>query len=172
MFSVRMGAEVTGRDYDLPTSLAVAAALLSAKDPLCLSDAGFLFSFGSLCGICMLTPLFECLFGCGTEKKNIWTHMGKAVSASLAVNLFLLGPMLYFYFEIPPYSVFLNLFVIPALPVIMGTGLSGSVMILLVKPIGIILLKSSGVILWAYDRLCSAAVMLPFGRITAGKPSV
>lgn len=53
---------------------------------------------------------------------------------------------------------------IPALPVIMGTGLSGSVMILLVKPIGIILLKSSGVILWAYDRLCSAAVMLPFGR--------
>ena len=66
--------------------------------------------------------------------------MGKAVSASLAVNLFLLGPMLYFYFEIPPYSVFLNLFVIPALPVIMGTGLSGSVMILLVKPIGIILL--------------------------------
>ena len=61
---------------------------------------------------------------------------------------------------------------IPALPVIMGTGLSGSVMILLVKPIGIILLKSSGVILWAYDRLCSAAVMLPFGRITAGKPSV
>ena len=108
MFSVRMGAEVTGRDYDLPTSLAVAAALLSAKDPLCLSDAGFLFSFGSLCGICMLTPLFECLFGCGTEKKNIWTHMGKAVSASLAVNLFLLGPMLYFYFEIPPYSVFLN----------------------------------------------------------------
>lgn len=133
MFSVRMGAEVTGRDYDLPTSLAVAAALLSAKDPLCLSDAGFLFSFGSLCGICMLTPLFECLFGCGTEKKNIWTHMGKAVSASLAVNLFLLGPMLYFYFEIPPYSVFLNLFVIPALPVIMGTGLSGSVMILLVN---------------------------------------
>ena len=61
-----------------PQSLAVAAALLSAKDPLCLSDAGFLFSFGSLCGICMLTPLFECLFGCGTEKKNIWTHMGKA----------------------------------------------------------------------------------------------
>ena len=39
MFSVRMGAEVTGRDCDLPTSLAVAAALLSAKDPLCLSDA-------------------------------------------------------------------------------------------------------------------------------------
>ena len=58
-----------------PTSLAVAAALLSAKDPLCLSDAGFLFSFGSLCGICMLTPLFECLFGCGTEKRiygRIW----------------------------------------------------------------------------------------------------
>ena len=35
---------MTGRDCDLPTSLAVAAALLSAKDPLCLSDAGFLFS--------------------------------------------------------------------------------------------------------------------------------
>ena len=172
MFFIRMGAEVTGRDYDLPTSLAVAGALISAKDPLCLSEAGFLFSFGALCGICMLTPLFEHLFGCGMEQKHVSMYVQKGLSASLAVNLFLLGPVLYFYFEIPPYSVLLNLIVIPVLPIVMGAGMFGSAALLFVKPVGVVLLKISGIILWMYDRLCSAAVMLPFGRITAGRPSV
>ncbi len=123
MFSVRMGAEMTGRDYDLPTSLAVTAALFSAKDPPLSVRCRILFSFGSLLGICMLTPLFECLFGCGTEKK-IYGRMGKAVSASLAVNLFFAWSLCCtFYFEIPPYSVFfLNLFVIPALHLLWEQG--------------------------------------------------
>lgn len=73
----------------------------------------------------MLTPLFECLFGCGTEKKNIWTHMGKTVSASLAVNLFLLGPMLYFYFEIPAVLGFFKFVCDPGSPGYYGNGAVG-----------------------------------------------
>lgn len=178
MFCVRMGAEAAGRDYDLPTSLALAAAWICAEDPFSLTDPGFLFSFGALCGICMLTPLLEHLFFCGGKQTEEKRRIGKKASlrkglcGSLAVNLFLLGPTLYFYFEIPPYSVFLNLIVIPALSILMGAGMFGTAAILCIRPVGSVLLKAASMVLWLYDRLCEGVQMLPFGRIIAGKPSI
>ena len=132
MFLVRVGADMTGRDYDLPTSLALAAAVICAWQPLYLSDAGFLLSFGAILGIWLLSPVIAELLGCGREKKSgrAWKTMrdrpgrtrtekikkalavrmqktaascAESLAASIAVNLMLLGPMLYFYFEIPPY---------------------------------------------------------------------
>ena len=41
MFAVRVGADMSGRDYDLPTSLAFAAAVIVFCQPLYLFDAGF-----------------------------------------------------------------------------------------------------------------------------------
>lgn len=178
MFCVRMGAEAAGRDYDLPTSLALAAAWICAEDPFSLTNPGFLFSFGALCGICMLTPLLEHLFFCGgkqtEEKRGIGkkASLRKGLCGSLAVNLFLLGPTLYFYFEIPPYSVFLNLIVIPALSILMGAGMLGTAAILCIRPVGSVLLKAASMVLWLYDRLCEGVQKLPFGRIIAGKPSI
>ena len=69
------------------------------------------------------------------------------------VNLLLLGPVLYFYFEIPPYSVLLNLLVIPVMPVAMGAGIAGSILALLSGPAGGAVLKICGVVLWSYDQL-------------------
>ena len=51
------------------------------------------------------------------EKKPVFL---KGLSASFAVNTVLMGPVLWFYYEIPVYSVILNLVVIPLLPVAMG----------------------------------------------------
>lgn len=53
MFLMRIGADMTGRDYDLPTSLSLAAAAVCAWQPLYLADAGFLLSFGAILGICL-----------------------------------------------------------------------------------------------------------------------
>ena len=59
MFLIRVGADITGRDYDLPTSLALSAALLCAQQPLYLQDAGFQLSFGALFGIIALNPVMD-----------------------------------------------------------------------------------------------------------------
>mgnify|MGYP000054906788 FL=1 len=56
------------------------------------------------------------------EKKPVFL---KGLSASFAVNTVLMGPVLWFYYEIPVYSVILNLVVIPLLPVAMGAGFWG-----------------------------------------------
>lgn len=213
MFLVRVGADMTGRDYDLATSLALAAAVLCWRQPLYITDAGFLLSFGAILGLVLLSPVFaEMLWteepkvtvrkngrvkGCVKEGRGK-AECGKAerlksgcinaaeylkadrlkagrwlaggLASSLSVNLLLLGPVLYFYFEIPPYSVFLNLLVIPVMPVAMGAGIAGSILALLSGPAGGAVLKICGVVLWSYDQLCAAAGMLPGSRLVTGKP--
>ena len=187
MFLIRIGADITGRDYDLPTSLALSAAVLCAVQPLNLMDAGFLLSFGSILGIALLGPVFSEMTGCGDMREQIRIKEEKkkktvlfrfllkifeGLSTSLAVNVLLLGPMLYFYFEIPPYSVLLNLVVIPVMPLAMGAGILGSGLALIWDPAGGAVIRLSGAVLFFYDRVCEAASILPGSRIVTGKPDL
>lgn len=191
MYLLRVGADMTGRDYDLATSLAAAAAVLCARQPLYLTDAGFLLSFGAILGLVLLNPVFtemvrsQTLESAADKEKirGIRSHIrvrafaagrwfSAGLASSLAVNVFLLGPVLYFYFEIPPYSVFLNLLVLPIMPVAMGAGIAGSALTLLSDSLGGLVLQLSGGVLWLYDRICSAAGMLPGSRFVTGKPDI
>ena len=194
MFLIRVGADMTGRDYDLATSLAVAAAILCARQPLYVTDAGFILSFGAILGMVLLSPVFTEMFRSETletvaaEHKEKRPGKGKrcrkrklaaavlrltgSFSSSLAVNILLLGPMLYFYFELPPYSVILNLLVIPIMPVAMAAGIIGSALTLLSDGIGGAVLGVSGAVLWLYDVLCAAAGALPGSRFVTGKPGI
>ena len=54
MFLMRMGAVVTGREYDGLTALSAAALVVLGKNPLRLFDAGFLLSFGAILGLSLI----------------------------------------------------------------------------------------------------------------------
>lgn len=170
MFLVKMGAEVTGRDYDLPTSLALSAALLCAGQPLYLTDAGFLLSFGAILGISLLGPVFTEMFWGNLPAVPLLKGALSGLGTSLAVNIFLLGPMLYFYFEIPPYGVLLNLLVIPLMPAVMGAGLLGSALAVVSDTLGGWILAVCGILLTFYDGVCAGAGNLPADRIVTGRP--
>ena len=187
MFLVRIGADMTGRDYDLPTSLSLAAAVICAWQPLYITDAGFQLSFGAILGIWLLTPvlaeMFRCgqMFRCGREDRggkvsSVFCALKKklleSVSSSLAVNLFLSGPLLYFYFEVPPYSVILNILVIPVMPLAMGAGLGGLAAGMVLPSAGGAVLQVCRAVLWLYDMACGAAGKLPGSRIVTGKPGL
>lgn len=183
MFLVRIGADMTGRDYDLPTSLSLAAAAVCAWQPLFLGDAGFLLSFGAILGISLLGPVFSEMFTGGKRQKNrkdrtaaekrlsLVTDALESFGSSMAVSLMLLGPTLYFYFEIPPYSVVLNVLVIPAMPFAMGAGLAGLLLCLASEPAGAAVLQICRGVLWFYDRACNAAGSLPGNRFITGQPA-
>ena len=64
MFLIRAGADVWGRDYDLPTSLLVSAAAACLWQPLYLADAAYQLSYGAILGIALLTPVFEAMLHC------------------------------------------------------------------------------------------------------------
>ena len=172
MFLVRIGADVTGRDYDLPTSLSISAAILCARQPLYLTDAGFLLSFGAILGIILLGPVFEEMTGSAGTKSRILKSILGSLAVSLAVNVMLLGPVLYFYFEVPPYSVLLNLLVIPLMPVAMGAGVIGSAAAVVWELPGSVVLKLCKAVLWGYDSVCSAASALPGSRFVSGRPGL
>lgn len=192
MFLIRAGADVAGRDYDLPTSLAASAAVTGAWQPLYLMDAAYQLSYGAILGIALLTPLFEDMMAGQksvrpdspkkTKKKGIKgkiagrtaalaQQLTAGVAASLSVSIFLMGPLLYFYFEIPPYSTVLNLAVIPAMSLVMGAGLLGSVLTLLWDGLGGMVLTICKAVLAAYDGICATAGYLPGSRFVTGQPS-
>lgn len=161
MYVVRMGAEICGRDYDLPTSLSLAAAVITLGQPLYLSDTGFLLSFGAILGIIMVNPVLE---------KCRW--IPKVFAAGLAIQLTLLPVMLDAYFEISPWSILLNLLVIPLMSVVLAAGLAGSMLFVLWKPGGILILQLCKGILWLYEQGCALTMELPFARLVIGQPQI
>ncbi|HAX53068.1 DNA internalization-related competence protein ComEC/Rec2 [Muricomes intestini] len=186
MFLIRIGADITGRDYDMPTSLALSAAVIAAWQPLYLFDAGFLLSFGALTGITVVAPCLEFCFIKEKEeikkyksekesrltkyrKKQTKRYM-KEFCSGLAVNITLLPLLLYFFFEFPPYSVLLNLFVIPLTSTLMGGGIIGSMAVPVSSYAGSFLLFGCKCILYLYEKACQISLGPPGSRIVTGQP--
>lgn len=161
MFVVRVGADIAGRDYDLPTSLAVAAIVITARQPLYLFDAGFLLSFGALVGIAFVYPVFE--------KLEI---LPSVFRAGASIQLVLLPILLYYYFELPVYSMILNLLVVPLMSIVMGAGIFGSLLSVFFQTGGKMVLLISKMILWGYEKSAEISVAIPFGRVVTGQPKI
>lgn len=159
MFIVRIGADMSGRDYDLPTSLALAAAVIAARQPLYLLDAGFLLSFGAIAGIAVINPVLE-EFGV----------LPKFFCAGVSIQLALLPVLLYYYFELPTYSVLLNLLVVPLMSGVLGIGIFGSVISVVWEPLGSAALQICKAILWLYEWAGRVTLKLPFARLVLGRP--
>lgn len=59
MFLFRVGADMTGRHYDAPTALSVAAVAVLLWRPLSLYDGGFWLSFGAVLAILSVVPVVQ-----------------------------------------------------------------------------------------------------------------
>ena len=163
MFVVKIGADITGRVYDLSTSLSVTAAIIISWRPQYFFDAGFLLSFGAVFGIILLKPILEMLFSCGKK----WME---PIYFSLAIQLFLLPITLYFFFEVPTYALFLNMIVIPLMPFLLGLAFFGVAISFFWQSFGMWMLKGSSFFLMLYNHLCERIIELPNPRIVLGRP--
>lgn len=186
MFLIRAGADVCGRNYDLPTALAVSAAAVCACQPLYLKDAAYQLSYGAILGIALLSPVLGDLLAAPVKKdkrnrrqneKSRGQRLEKEakrlvewLTSSLAVTVFLMGPLLRFYFEVPPYSALLNLLIIPAMPLVLGAGILGSLLTLVSDGLGHIVFLVCRAVLTGYDRICALAAHLPGSRLVTGQP--
>lgn len=156
MFLFRVGAEMTGRHYDPPTALAAAAAAVLLWRPLSLYDGGFWLSFGAVFAMIIVLPIFK-----GLPVQGFW--------ASVSINLTILPVMLFYFFEFPPYSLLLNLFVIPLMSAMLLLGLLGSAAYAAGIPIAVFGLRICKVILWLYEKCCEIGMGIPGARMIAGK---
>lgn len=179
MYLLRMLAEVWGRTYDMLTALGVMAAVMTVQWPEYLQNAGFLLSFGSVMGIGVLYPALL------TEKKmwggiryrgeglrillsmlgRLGRGLKESIQAGLAITLTTLPVQLWFYYEVPTYSLFINLLVLPFMSVVLITGLTA----MLIPGLGI-LGTVDCLILKGFEELCGVFEGLPLHMWNPGRP--
>lgn len=167
MFLFRVGADITGRHYDIPTALGFSALITIIWKPLCLYDGGFWLSYGAIAAIILVLPIFINL-----PFQGFW--------ASVGINLVTLPILLYYFYEVPLYAVFLNMIVVPLMTVVLLCGISGSLCSAIfvadgvfgVEGIGGVLLKICGGIFSIYEKSCTLFLGLPGARIVAGQPEM
>ncbi len=159
MLVLRIGADLTGRVYDMLTAVMLSAALIVCYEPLYLLDAGFQLSHGSILAILFLVPAIKEF----TEAKG---KMAEALISGTAINIALFPITLWYYYEIPTYSILWNLIVIPLMSGLLGLGMFGSLI-----PFARICLKLCKPILWTYEIIGELGNRLPGNRLVLGKPS-
>lgn len=164
MLLLRIGADILGRAYDMLTGVMLSAAVIVLWQPLYLMDAGFYLSHGAILGIIFVMPVLEKVI----PFKNI---ILKKSIASIGINLALFPILLWFYYEIPTYSIALNMLVIPFMSLVLGFGLVGSVFGLIWAPLGKLCFVVCNCILRFYESLGEIGSRLPFYRIVFGKPN-
>ena len=108
MYSIRAGARLFHRTYDLPTAMSVAMLLLLAENPMYLLYSGFQLSFLAALGI------------------HLAQGRGRIMSGVILM-LVTLPVVLRCYYEMPFYGIITNLIVIPCMPVLLGLVIIGTI---------------------------------------------
>lgn len=171
MFLLWLGAQVTGRTFDRLTALGAAAILILIRQPLALTDAGFLLSFGCILSLALLEPVFS----------DIWNPrhaLSRRLSGVLALQAGVLPCVLWFYCQTTPYGILVGLIVLPSMSLVMFFGTIGILAGLLI-PLGSFFLTSArlaggpcGYLLDLFRLLCRLAQRLPGDVVITGRPPV
>nr|MCR5054803.1 ComEC/Rec2 family competence protein [Lachnospiraceae bacterium] len=192
MFIILMISAVLGEAYDPLTSLSLTGMIVSAVNPMAVTGAAYILSFGVSFGIFIFVlPLLR---GVTTWCRLRWerTHKkekgkrympsvpGKICMAflfSFLIQVISLPLSLYNFYTLSPYTTLLNLIILPILPILLVLGLIGiSLCILLPGAAGYmageILFFPCHIILYLYEWIIDHAGRLPHNVIYAGRPSV
>ncbi len=165
MFLVRMLAELLGKTFDMLSSLALAAILILADNPLILKNGAFLLSFSAIMGVCVINKVLSDYL----PSENRLIH---AFLASFSVSLATLPVITSMYYELPIYSVILNLLILPLMSFVLGSGilcgLAGTVSIAL----GRIFIGAGVYLLSFVEILCMVINRIPYSIMITGKPAL
>lgn len=196
MMAVYMAAVLAGRTYDLLSGTAFSALIILMQNPLEIMSAGFLLSFGAVIGIAAVYPALKNVLNAGkkeqekgnklirqktgTKKEKLLELLRGIASniliqtllSSLSAQLMLLPILIWFFYEIPVYSLFINILIIPlsSLLTILAfiAVLAGCIWI----PAGTFFMGSVNYILEFYEAICKIGVKLPGSTLLTGKPEV
>lgn len=157
MFILTMLAAALGRCADMLNSLGIMVIYLLWDNPMVLGYAGFVFSASAILAIGIVTPVMS-------EPK------GEKFWASVSIQLPMLPVVAMNYYELPLFAVFVNLVVIPALPVIFISGLLASVAGCVGAIPGKVLVFPAFAVLKLYELLCGLVMKLPGASIITGAP--
>ena len=194
MFLLFLAAGLLKRTPDLPTSLAVAALLLLVPKPQRILDAGFQLSFSAVLGIAGMIPVLQDGWEDAAPSLRVtdgvagWNLVRAAIAracrflrqnilAGLGITMTMLPFLLIHFYEWSPWSVLLNLAVIPLmgilLPCLIGLQLVARLTALahcLELPQHL-LCTAIEAIFSCYEQLCRFTTALPGSILHTGYPT-
>ncbi|MGN1188312.1 MAG: ComEC/Rec2 family competence protein, partial [Lachnospiraceae bacterium] len=157
MFVCAVYAQVIGRTYDILSAVSLSAILILIGNPYMVFNVGFLMSFLAVAGIAAVSGGFA-------NKKF------RVLTGSLSIQLATLPVILWFYFETPVYSVFLNLLVIPLMTFIMISALLTGATGCFYVAAGSFCAGTGHFILLVFQYACRLMLSLPHSSYVAGRP--
>ena len=163
MFAVQIAAIGLGKTYDILSALSLAAILLLLSNPFYLYHTGFQFSFAAILGVAVLYQTFEKFF-------IIKNRFFSAVMMSIAVTMSTIPLTAFYYYEIPLYSILLNLIVLPVMSLVLGTGLAAAFFGMISVLLGRFFSGAGAYIVVFIKWICEIIGKLPASRIVTGCP--
>lgn len=163
MFFLLLYAKCRGRSYDRMTALALMAAVFAAENPALLHHAGYLLSFGAICGILLAEWVTE-----GWESGN---KLKEALCVSFCIQITTIPIMCVFFYEISVYSAFINILIVPCVGILLGLGIAGGIAGCFFASVGEVLLYPCRLLLWLFDLACESFLRLPGASLITGKIS-
>ena len=164
MFGCFLGANVTGRKYDLLSGAGLAAILILVWYPMQIYQSGFWMSFLAVAGIGVVYPAVSAFTGCTGKVLN-------SLLFSWSVQITLLPVILYNNYVCSSYSVLLNLLVVPFAAYLLFSAVTGALGGLVCKALGIFFAGTGHYILNWYDTVCRWMLTLPKASMIMGKPA-
>lgn len=194
MFLLFLAAGLLKRTPDLPTSLAVAALLLLVPKPQRILDAGFQLSFSAVLGIAGMIPVLQDGWEDAAPSLRVtdgvagWNIaraaivrtcrlLRKNILAGLGITMTMLPFLLIHFYEWSPWSVLLNLVVIPLmgilLPCLIGLQLVARLTALVhcLELPQHLLCTAIEAIFSCYEQLCRFTMALPGSILHTGYPT-
>lgn len=166
MFFISMLANIIGRTYDILTALSLGACLILLDEPLYIYHSGFCYSFGCVLGLVLLAPVLTPDF----SGKNIHPIIQRILSGCI-MTVTNLPLNLWFSYGLPLYAIILNLFIIPAMSVLVLAGIVlltfSYIFIPATLPAKILITG----ILGLFENMAIGADSLPAGFYCPGRPS-
>lgn len=197
MFLLMMAAGITGCTYDSVTALSLSALLQLWNNPYGLWYAGFLLSYTAVLGAVVIAGILreqgagrkqerksrqQENGGKGGVEEKKWMGqklpgklMGKlldTMKVSLCIQAATLPVLLFFYYEVPAYSVLINGCVLPFMGILLFLGAAGGILGLFSGGAACAVLKAPIWILSGCEGICRFFTELPGNNIITGKPSM
>ena len=200
MFGVMLGARLLGRSYDLLSALALAGILILLENPAYLFYSGFQLSFAAVLGAGLFYPLLAALMpeklrksrklrkkrkegkeGKGRQgnlsdiRNFLWRILAglwQAGASWLSINALLLPLIAYDFYEIPVYSLFANLLLVPLAGLVLVSGIAGSLIALVSRGLGKLMLQPALLCLQVFQLVTTGTARLPRAVWICGQPSL
>ena len=154
MFAYRMSAKQFKKSYDPPTALGLSAFLTCLFYPGMLLDSSFVLTYLAVAGILMVYPCFRPVIYRGKKPAD-------GLLAGIGIFAATLPAVVYFYNRISFAGLLLNIFILPAMPVVFVCGFLSLFFSLFRMRAALIFATVGKSILYTFEWLSNQVLKIP-----------